>query len=150
MTDIVSRKRRSEMMAGIRGRNTRPELIVRSTLHRLGFRFRLHSRALPGRPDVVLSRHKIAVFVHGCFWHRHSNCRFAYEPKTNRAFWAEKFRRNVVRDRAVVRELRKSGWAVLVVWECQTRNPPRLSEKLLRLLNCHRAKGRGSSARAHL
>lgn len=117
--DIVDRATRSRMMSGIRGSNTKPEVTVRSFLHRQGFRFRLHTRVLPGRPDIVLPRFRTAVFVHGCFWHRHRGCRFAYTPKSNLPFWQAKFDGNVERDRRKVRELRKLGWRVEVIWECQ-------------------------------
>jgi DNA mismatch endonuclease (patch repair protein) len=120
MADIVSRRRRSEMMSGIRGSNTKPERIVRSALHRAGFRFRLLSgRRLPGRPDIVLPAYRTAIFVHGCFWHRHAGCKYAYTPKSNRAFWNAKFRSNIARDAEVAMELRRDGWRRVVVWECQ-------------------------------
>jgi len=120
MVDIVSPERRSRMMAGIKGRDTTPERIVRSHLHRAGLRFRLHGRPLPGRPDVVLSKWRAVVFVHGCFWHRHSGCPRAKTPSTNRAFWLRKFRENVARDARNVVALRKLGWRVYIVWECRT------------------------------
>jgi DNA mismatch endonuclease (patch repair protein) len=117
-------------MSRIRGRDTTPERAVRSILHRLGYRFRLHSRSLPGRPDVVLPRYKTVVFVHGCFWHRHKKCRFAYVPKSRTKFWTEKFSGNVERDRRVVRMLRSIGWRVLVVWECELRDVQSVSDRL--------------------
>ena len=120
MADIVSKQKRSLMMSGIRGKNTKPERLVRSFLHRAGLRFRLHDRRLPGSPDIVLPRFKVAVLVHGCFWHRHTRCRFAYEPKSNQRFWNKKFAENVARDRKKISALRKAGWKVLTVWECQT------------------------------
>jgi len=126
MVDIVDRATRSRMMAGIRGTNTVPELAVRRFLHRSGFRFRLHGRQLPGRPDVVLPKYRAAVFVHGCFWHRHPGCRFATTPATRRAFWQGKFRENVERDRRQQRALRSAGWRVFVVWECELDRPRRL------------------------
>jgi DNA mismatch endonuclease (patch repair protein) len=110
------------MMAGIKGVNTRPERLVRSFLHRHGLRFRLHGKGLPGRPDLVLPRYKAAVFVHGCFWHRHPGCRFAYNPKSNSAFWQKKFSENVRRDERKEKELRGAGWRVFTVWECETRD----------------------------
>lgn len=119
MTDIVSKKKRSLMMSGIRGKNTKPELLVRSHLHRAGLRFRLHSRHLPGTPDIALPSRRVAILVHGCFWHRHNRCRFAYEPKSNRGFWRKKFAENVERDRRKAAALRKAGWKVLTVWECR-------------------------------
>lgn len=117
-------------MSRIRARDTKPELIVRSVLHRLGFRFRLSPRKLPGSPDVVLTRHRIAVFVHGCFWHRHRGCRFAYTPKSNVAFWQKKFADNVARDRRSHAQLRKMGWRTVTVWECQCRKPEWLKVRL--------------------
>lgn len=118
MTDIVDRKTRSRMMAGIRGKDTKPEMIVRSFLHRQGLRFRLHQRNLPGRPDLVLRRFCTVIFVHGCFWHRHRNCRFSYMPASNRQFWLRKFADNVERDKKKTVKLRRLGWRVLVAWEC--------------------------------
>jgi DNA mismatch endonuclease (patch repair protein) len=106
-------------MSGIRGKNTKPEIVVRRFLHRAGLRFRLHVRDLPGRPDIVLPRYGVAIQVHGCFWHAHSNCRFAAVPKTNAAFWRDKIAANVVRDKSTSRALRRLGWRVLVIWECQ-------------------------------
>ena len=119
MADIVGREQRSRMMAGIKGKNTRPERFVRSFLHRNGFRFRLHAKGLPGRPDIILPRYRAVVMVHGCFWHRHPGCRFAYTPKSNTEFWLGKFAENTARDRKVVEALRQSGWRVFTVWECQ-------------------------------
>jgi DNA mismatch endonuclease (patch repair protein) len=120
MPDIVSRKRRSEMMSGIRASGTRPEVRVRSALHRAGLRFRLASgRSVFGKPDIVLPAHSTVVFVHGCFWHRHHGCRFAYAPKSNVAFWRHKFRANVARDAVVARELRRAGWKRVVLWACE-------------------------------
>ena len=125
MTDRLSRERRSWNMSRIGSRDTTPELLVRSTLHRAGYRFRLHSKQLPGRPDIVLPKYRTVVFVHGCFWHRHSRCRFAYTPKSRVAFWREKFASNVERDRRNARELRSLGWKVVTVWECQADRPDR-------------------------
>lgn len=120
MADIVDRATRSRMMSGIRGADTTPERLVRSYLHRAGLRFRLHARDLPGSPDVLLPRWRTAVFVHGCYWHRHRGCRFATTPSTNRAFWRRKFAANEARDRRNVRRLRALGWRVITVWECRT------------------------------
>lgn len=119
--DIVDSERRSEMMSRIKGRDTVPEFVVRRVAHRLGFRFRLHRKALPGRPDLVFPRYRAVVFVHGCFWHRHAGCRYAYTPKTRAGFWAGKFNRNVARDRHVQIALLSLGWRLLVIWECETR-----------------------------
>lgn len=131
MPDIVDRATRSRMMSGIRGRDTQPELSVRRYLHSRGFRFRLHDRRLPGRPDLVLSRYRTAVFVHGCFWHRHHGCRLATRPDTNAAFWQEKLEGNAKRDQQREDELRTLGWKVEVVWECDgTDRLERLAETL--------------------
>lgn len=119
--DSVDRHTRSRMMAGIRGRNTRPEIIVRSLLHREGLRFRLHDPKLPGRPDIVMKARGVIVFVHGCYWHRHRNCKNATIPQSNRAFWVQKLQSNVRRDRQNIRDLVTAGWRVLVVWECAIR-----------------------------
>lgn len=116
--DVVDRVTRSRMMSGIRGRDTKPELFVRSALHRAGLRFRLHSK-LPGKPDVVLTKYHTVVFVHGCFWHRHAGCRYATIPASNAAFWLDKFAANKRRDAVVKRRLRQLGWHVRVVWSCQ-------------------------------
>ncbi len=106
-------------MSRIRGKDTGPEIAVRSSLHRLGFRFRLHVNDLPGRPDIVLPKYRTVIFVHGCFWHRHKGCRFAYTPKTRTAFWTAKFAENVARDALNRQSLEGLGWRVLVIWECQ-------------------------------
>ena len=114
-------------MSRIRSRDTAPERTVRSMLHRLGFRFRLQGAKLPGRPDVVLSKHRTVVVVHGCFWHRHRRCRFAYTPKSNVDFWTRKFEENVARDKRTMRALRALGWSVVTIWECETRDPKALA-----------------------
>lgn len=116
--DVVDQATRSRMMSGIRGKNTKPELIVRSFLHREGFRFRLHTK-LPGKPDLVLRKYHTAVFVHGCFWHRHQGCRFTTTPANNALSWQEKFTDNVLRDAKVKQQLEALGWRVLVVWSCE-------------------------------
>jgi DNA mismatch endonuclease, patch repair protein len=133
--DTLSQARRSWNMSRIGGRNTKPELVVRSTLHRLGYRFRLHCRELPGRPDIVLHRHKTVVLVHGCFWHRHSHCKYSYMPKSNTAFWRKKFEDNAERDRRAVRQLRKLGWRVIVIWECQTTDTAIFEERLMKAVS---------------
>lgn len=126
MTDVMTRAQRSALMGRIRGVDTAPELAFRRALFARGFRYRVHVRSLPGRPDVVLRKHRAVVFVHGCFWHRHEGCRLAARPKTNRRFWGEKFRANVERDDARYRALRELGWRVLVVWECQLKSALRV------------------------
>lgn len=122
MADIVSPEKRSRMMAGIRAKDTKPEMLVRRALFAEGFRFRLHRGDLPGGPDIVLPGRKVAIFVHGCFWHRHVGCRFAKLPSSNTDFWCNKLDGNVRRDRRAVEALRSAGWRVLVVWECATRD----------------------------
>ena len=130
MTDIVDTKRRSEMMARIRGRDTAPELSVRRIAHRMGLRFRLYRNDLPGRPDLVFPKHRLAVFVHGCFWHRHEGCRNASTPKSRIAFWTGKFAANVDRDARQEAALRTLDWWVLVIWECETKDPTVVERKL--------------------
>jgi DNA mismatch endonuclease (patch repair protein) len=132
--DTVSPERRSAMMSRIRDRDTKPEMAVRREAHRLGFRFRLHRRDLPGTPDLVFPRHHKVMFVHGCYWHRHPGCRFAYEPKSNVEFWRVKFAGNVDRDMRVIKELSNMGWDVLTIWECETANIEILARKLIRYL----------------
>ncbi|QJI34068.1 very short patch repair endonuclease [Pseudomonas sp. ADAK13] len=119
MTDFLSPKERSERMARIKGSNTRPEIALRKALHSLGLRYRLNGADLPGKPDLVFPRYKAVVFVHGCFWHRHVDCNIATIPKSNTAFWVEKFEKNVARDDRVTKLLETAGWRVFVVWECQ-------------------------------
>lgn len=106
-------------MSGIRGTNTRPEMIVRRYLHASGLRYRLHVRSLPGKPDIVLPKHRVVIEVRGCFWHQHRNCRYAVMPKSNAHFWREKLTSNVARDKRSERALRAQGWRVLTVWECR-------------------------------
>lgn len=115
-------------MARVAGRDTRPEMAVRRAAHALGFRYRLHRRDLPGTPDLVFTRYRTVIFVHGCFWHRHSGCRKATTPKTRRGFWQAKFDENVERDRRTVAALESAGWAVVVIWECEA-----IDEQLLKL-----------------
>jgi DNA mismatch endonuclease, patch repair protein len=128
--DTISKKRRSWNMSRIPAKNTRPELKVRSMLHRSGYRFRLHVAELPGRPDIVLPKWKTIVFVNGCFWHRHKGCKFAYSPKTRQAFWQQKFRENVKRDARKALALGALGWRVETVWECEIAKPEKLFRRL--------------------
>ncbi|MBY3441612.1 DNA mismatch endonuclease Vsr [Rhizobium laguerreae] len=123
MMDIVDKATRSRMMSNIRGRDTRPEVMLRKALHRLGFRFRLHVKGLPGKPDIVLPKYRAAIFAHGCFWHRHHGCRFATSPATRAEFWNAKFMGNVERDGRVRDALNGAGWRVATVWECALRKP---------------------------
>jgi DNA mismatch endonuclease (patch repair protein) len=134
MSDTISQPRRSWNMSRIRSRDTNPELAVRSMLHRIGFRFSLRRQDLPGRPDIVLVKHHVACFVHGCYWHRHRGCKMAYMPKSRRLFWSAKFKQNVARDNRAICDLRRLGWRVLVVWECQISKSGWIS-RLERMIN---------------
>lgn len=138
---------RSRNMAAIRDRNTSPELKVRSLLHGLGYRFRLHRRDLPGSPDIVLPRYRTVVFVHGCFWHRHPGCRYTTTPKTRAEFWARKFEQNMERDERQQLQLREMGWSVMVIWECELRDLPSLTERLENIKRscCQRCPDQGDS-----
>ncbi|MTW16622.1 DNA mismatch endonuclease Vsr [Rhodoplanes serenus] len=129
--DTVDRETRSRMMSRIRGRDTKPEMVVRRLAHRMGYRFRLHRRDLPGRPDLVFPGRRKVIFVHGCYWHRHPGCRFAYSPKSNVDFWSEKFASNVTRDAAVIAQLQTDGWHSLVIWECESTDAEKLAARLL-------------------
>lgn len=120
--DIVDQRTRSRMMAGIKGKDTKPEMAVRRYLHAFGYRFRLHREDLPGKPDIVLAKLKTCIFVHGCFWHRHIGCRYATVPKTREDFWSDKFRATVARDLRAIQALKDAGWRVLVVWECEIKH----------------------------
>ncbi len=134
MTDIVDQATRSRMMSRIRNRDTAPERVVRQELYRLGIRYRLHNGKLPGRPDIVISRLRTVIFVHGCFWHRHPGCRMAYTPKSNVEFWLTKLEGNARRDTENQARLAELGWRVIVIWECEIRNLTALQEQLAKLL----------------
>ena len=120
--DIVTKKERSKMMAGIKSKNTKPEIIIRKILFRSGFRYRLSTKVLGIKPDIVLKKWKICIFVHGCFWHRHENCTLASIPKSNVQFWKKKFEGNVLRDKKAIDILQKNNWKVGIIWECAIRN----------------------------
>jgi len=128
--DTLSQERRSWNMSRIKGSDTKPELLVRSFLHRHGFRFRLHVKDLPGKPDIVLPKYKIIIEVRGCYWHRHEGCQFAYTPKSNIDFWNAKFKKNVERDVKNDQLLQQLGWKVLVIWECQIEDEIFISKML--------------------
>ena len=128
MADIVDRQTRSRMMAGIGPADTAPEIAVRRYLHACGLRFRLHDKRLPGRPDIVFAGNRIAVFVHGCFWHRHAGCRYTTSPAANSEFWRRKFEANVRRDTAMAARLEVLGWTPLVIWECEARDTDELDQ----------------------
>lgn len=134
--DVLTPEQRKRCMQNIRSRDTRPEIAVRSICHRLGFRFRVSHKGMPGKPDLVFLRLKLCIFVHGCFWHQHPNCKYAYTPKTKVDFWSDKFSKNRIRDLKVQNELLTAGWSVAVVWECELRNREALVERLSKLLNC--------------
>ena len=127
MVDDRSPAMRSQNMSRIRSRDTLPELRVRSLIHRAGYRYRLHVKEMPGKPDIVMPRYRTAILINGCFWHRHPNCRYATTPKTNTDYWQRKFERNVARDRTAHYELARNGWKILVIWECQTRDKESLA-----------------------
>lgn len=134
MADRFSAAVRSRMMANIKAKDTKPELLVRRLLHSMGYRFRLHRKDLPGTPDIVFPGRAAIIFVHGCFWHQHAGCRFAAMPATRRSFWKNKLEANRQRDRRAIAVLRRCGWRVAVVWECQTRKLATLEFRLRKFL----------------
>ena len=123
-------EKRSRNMSAIRSNNTKPEIAVRKLLHSMGYRFRLHRKDLPGSPDIVLTKYKTVIFVHGCFWHRHENCKYATTPKTRKEFWENKFNSNKKRDQKIQKEIIDLGWKFIIIWECEARNIQPLEEKL--------------------
>ncbi|MEF3082714.1 very short patch repair endonuclease [Luteimonas sp. SMYT11W] len=131
MAEKISPETRSRMMAGIRGKNTKPELTIRRWLHADGFRFRLFRRDLPGRPDIVLPRWNVVVFAHGCFWHGHQGCSYFRLPKTRPEFWESKIRRNAERDHEAIGRLEEAGWRIAVIWECALRKEPEVTLRRL-------------------
>ncbi|MBZ3662446.1 very short patch repair endonuclease [Pseudomonas sp. PhalM4] len=139
MADFLTPEERSERMARIKSAHTRPEVVLRKTLHNLGLRYRLNSATLPGKPDLVFPRYKAVVFVHGCFWHRHQNCNIATTPKSNTSFWVDKFSKNVARDERVISLLRSLGWRVFVVWECEVSSLKKSKATGLKLSNLIRS-----------
>ena len=132
--DTLTKEKRSWNMSRIRSKDTKPEIAVRSMLHRSGYRFRLHVKNLPGKPDIVLPKYNTVIFVNGCFWHRHQGCKYAYNPKTHVQFWRKKFKDNVVRQKAIINKLNNLGWKVKIVWECETSRENYIS-KLIKLLH---------------
>ena len=129
MVDVVDRQTRSRMMSGIRGRNTKPEILIRKALHARGFRFRLHRKGLPGSPDIVLPKYRAVILINGCFWHGHDCYRFSW-PKTRKAFWRKKIEGNRERDTRYLQELNEAGWRVCVVWECTLRGKGKLDDSV--------------------
>ena len=134
MADHLTPERRRWNMQRIRSRDTSPELVVRSLLHRAGYRYRLHVAKMPGKPDIVLPRYRTVIFVNGCFWHRHQGCRYAKNPSTNPDYWQKKFARTLARDAETHDALRGEGWTVVVIWECQTRDKEKLISRLGEIL----------------
>ena len=130
MADRLTAEHRSWNMSRIRGADTKPEKQVRSILHANGYRFRLHQKNLPGKPDIVLPKYKSVILVHGCYWHRHDGCRYAYSPKSRVEFWSQKFARTVQRDKENLAALKVLGWRTLVVWECQIGYAEKLADRL--------------------
>jgi len=135
MADLITKEKRSWNMSKIKSKDTRPEVFLRSALHQTGLRFRLHDKRLPGKPDIVLPRYKTAIFVNGCFWHRHEGCKYAYMPKSRIEFWESKFSRTLQRDAENNRELRNQGWRVFTAWECEINSDPNdLLERIITFL----------------
>jgi DNA mismatch endonuclease, patch repair protein len=130
MADTLSKEKRSWNMSRIKGSDTKPEIAVRSALHKKGFRFSLYNANLPGKPDIVLPKYKTVIFVHGCFWHRHKGCRSAYTPKSRTAFWNKKFNENVARDKKKKSELKKAGWKIYTIWECEIEKSGKFKRKI--------------------
>lgn len=134
MTDTLSAQQRSQIMSRVRNRNTTPEVKVRSLLHQMGYRFRLHRKDLPGTPDIIFAKHRKVIFVHGCLWHGHSNCRRGKRPTTNVEFWNEKIDKNQSRDVSAQRALVEAGWSFLVIWQCEIGDTDELRAVLTRFL----------------
>ena len=143
--DRLTPEERSANMRAIKGKDTKPEVLVRSMLHRAGYRFRKNVKELPGTPDIVLPKYKTVIFVHGCFWHRHKGCKQATTPKSNVDFWSEKFERNVANDKKHARQLRRLGWHVITVWECQLKKPDRVIQRVEKLLATKNTRNHKSS-----
>ena len=133
--DVFKKGKRSWIMSRIKGADTAPERLVRSLVHRMGFRFRLHRKDLPGSPDIVLPKHLKIIFVHGCFWHGHKPCKRGTLPESNREFWVRKISKNKERDQRTAKQLKKLGWQVLVIWQCQTKNIEKLKVKIIDFMN---------------
>ena len=128
-------EQRSRNMSAIKSKNTKPEIKVRKILHSMGYRFRLHSKDLPGSPDIVLPKYKTVIFVHGCFWHRHENCKYASTPKTRKEFWNKKFTENKKRDSEIQEKIKILDWRSVVIWECETKNIENLRYKIIDVFN---------------
>ena len=129
--DVFSREKRSQIMSRVSGKNTKPEIVVRSIIHKMGYRFRLHRKDLPGKPDIALPKYRKVIFVHGCFWHGHEGCSRSKRPTTNQEFWREKLDKNMERDIEAVNALYHLGWDVLTVWSCEVKNMTSLKNRLI-------------------
>ena len=138
--DVFSREKRSQIMSRVSGKNTKPEIVIRSLLHNMGYRFRLHRNNLPGKPDITLPKYKKIIFVHGCFWHGHVDCPRAKRPTTNQKFWNEKLNKNIERDKITIKNLKQLGWDVLTVWTCEVKDTELLKKKLLLFIKGHKEK----------
>lgn len=132
--DIFNKSKRSWIMSHVKGKDTKPEILVRSIVHKLGYRFQTHKSDLPGKPDIVLVRHQKVIFVHGCFWHGHKRCVRSSRPQSNKSFWAKKLDKNIARDKRTRRELDKNGWKALIIWTCETKNILKLQNKIAKFL----------------
>ena len=135
--DTLSKEKRSWNMSRIRGKDTKPEIVVRSLLHAMGYRFRLHRKDLPGKPDIVLPKYNTLIFVHGCFWHRHDGCKYAYMPKSRIEFWKKKFEGTIKRDIEHLKKLNGMGWKIQIIWECEINNIDTLKRKIRSILRNH-------------
>ncbi|MBU4312213.1 MAG: very short patch repair endonuclease [Candidatus Omnitrophica bacterium] len=147
--DILTKEKRSWNMSRIRGKDTKPELIVRSFLHRSGIRFRIHAANLIGRPDIVLPKYKTVIFVHGCFWHCHKGCKYAYIPKSRKKFWSAKFKDNIARFDQVRKKLKKDSWRVVVIWECQVLNNSVKLKNMLKIIKRDNEQYKGRVKKGH-
>ena len=134
-TNHIISASRSKNMSAIKSKNTKPEVEVRKLLHSMGFRFRLHKKDLPGSPDIVLPKYKTVIFVHGCFWHRHENCKYASIPKTRREFWNKKFTENIKRDSEIQEKIKNLNWRSVVIWECETKNIENLRDRIVNIFS---------------
>lgn len=141
--DFVTKDKRSKIMASIRGKDTKPEIIVRRALHEMGYRFRIHKKELPGKPDICLPKYRLVIFVHGCFWHHHTKCKDGRIPESNTTFWQGKIERNMSRDKENQSALKKIGWKTAVIWECDAKNPGKLQKRIESLLPAKAANKRG-------
>ena len=128
--DVFDKEKRSDIMAKVKGKNTKPELLVRSVLYKMGYRFRLYRKDLPGNPDITLPKFKKVIFIHGCFWHSHKNCKRSKRPTTNYEFWNKKLNKNILRDKKVIKQLNEMGWESLIIWTCEIKDINTIKQKL--------------------